>query len=113
MFDNSPPSGKPGLLFGLIEGDAARKWGPRPAAERKAAVLKQFATFFGPNALKPTGYLEHDWAAPGMWTEYGATLRAPIGRIHWASTETATEFCGFMDGAISAGEGAAREAMAA
>jgi monoamine oxidase len=124
VFDNSPPSGKPGVLFGLIEGDAARKWGPRSAAERKAAVLKQYATFFGPKGLSPTGYLEHDWAnepwirggasfglPPGTWTEYGSALRAPVGRIHWASTETATEFCGFMDGAISAGERAAREVL--
>jgi monoamine oxidase len=115
VFDNSPPDGKPGVLYGLIEGDAAREWGPRPAAERRAAVLDAFARFFGPQAREPIDYLEQDWAsmpwirggatmvfAPGTWSEYGAALRAPVDRIPWAGTETAIEQWGSMDGAISA-----------
>lgn len=26
---------------------------------------------------------------PGVWLDYGEALRAPIGRLHWAGTETA------------------------
>ena len=33
----------------------------------------------------------------------GDTIRDPIGRIHFAGTETATLWSGYMDGAISAG----------
>ena len=40
---------------------------------------------------------------------YGPVLRRPIGRIHWAGTETATYWMGYMDGAVRAGERAARE----
>jgi monoamine oxidase len=122
VFDNSPPDGKPGVLYGLIEGDAAREWGPRPAAERRAAVLDAFARFFGPQAREPIDYLEQDWAsmpwirggatmvfAPGTWSEYGAALRAPVDRIHWAGTETAVEQWGSMDGAISAAMRAVHE----
>jgi len=125
VFDNSPPSGTPGALYGLIEGDAAREWGPRPAEERKAAVLEAFATFFGPEASTPTDYLEQDWATepwirggatmafgPGTWTGYGAALREPVERIHWAGAETATEACGSMDGAISAAQRAVQEVLA-
>jgi monoamine oxidase len=125
VFDNSPPSGSPGALYGLIEGDAARTWGVRPAAERKAAVLEAFATFFGAQAREPSDYLEQDWAsmpwiqggatmvfAPGTWTEYGAALRTPVGRIHWAGTETATEQWGSMDGAVIAAVRAVREVLA-
>ena len=36
-------------------------------------------------------------------------IRAPIGRIHLAGTETATVWTGYMEGAIQAGERAARE----
>ena len=36
-------------------------------------------------------------------------LREPTGRIHYAGTETATEWSGYMDGAVQAGERAARE----
>jgi monoamine oxidase len=125
VFDNSPPDGKPGVLYGLIEGDAAREWGPRPAAERRAAVLDAFARFFGPQAREPIDYLEQDWAsmpwirggatmvfAPGTWSEYGAALRAPVDRIHWAGTETAIEQWGSMDGAISAALRAVHEVLA-
>jgi monoamine oxidase len=125
VFDNSPPSGTPGVLYALVEGDAARTWGDRPAAERKAAVLDALATFFGPQARTPTDYLEHDWAAvpwirggastafaPGAWTEYGEALRTPVDRIYWAATETAVEQWGSMDGALSAAERAVHEVLA-
>ena len=50
---------------------------------------------------------------PGVLTEYGPALRQPSGRIHWAGTETATNWIGYMDGAVDAGQRAAAEAMAA
>ena len=40
---------------------------------------------------------------PGVMTEYGSALRAPVGRIHWAGTETATVWTGYMDGAVQSG----------
>jgi monoamine oxidase len=49
---------------------------------------------------------------PGVWTQYGPALRAPIGRLHWAGTETATIWNGYMDGAIQSGERAANEVRA-
>ncbi|HLY32828.1 MAG TPA: FAD-dependent oxidoreductase, partial [Ktedonobacterales bacterium] len=48
---------------------------------------------------------------PGVWTTYGHVLRAPIGRLHWAGTETATEWNGYMDGALQSGERAAHEVI--
>jgi monoamine oxidase len=45
--------------------------------------------------------------------DYGEQLRKPSGRIHWAGTETATIWNGYMDGAIrrvSARPGGARPA---
>ena len=50
---------------------------------------------------------------PGVLTSLGFALRRPCGRIHWAGTETAEAWCGYMDGAISSGERAAREVRAA
>ena len=46
---------------------------------------------------------------PGVWSDFGAALRAPVGRIHWAGTETAEVFTGYMDGAVRSGERAATE----
>lgn len=40
-------------------------------------------------------------------------LREPVGRIHWAGTETSPVMNGFIDGAVRSGERAAREVLAA
>jgi len=44
---------------------------------------------------------------------YGEALRAPVGRIHWAGTETATRWNGYIEGALQSGERAAAEVLAA
>ena len=54
---------------------------------------------------KPTG--------PGLISHYGAAIREPIGRIHWAATETSDHFSGYMEGGVRAGHRAAREALRA
>ena len=41
------------------------------------------------------------------------SLREPIGPIHWAGTESATYWQGYMDGAVSSGNRAAGEVSAA
>lgn len=38
-------------------------------------------------------------------------IRKPIGNIYFAGTETATKWPGYMDGAVEAGERAAREVL--
>ena len=115
---------QPGLV-GFIEGAPAREWGARPAAQRRTAVLRDFARFFGSEAEAPTEYVDQDWAAerwtggcsagvmpPGTLSQYGFALRAPVARLHWAGSETAVEWHGYMDGAIESGERAAREVLA-
>lgn len=39
------------------------------------------------------------------------TLRDSIGRVHFAGTETAWEWSGYINGAIASGERAAKEAL--
>ena len=123
-FDNSPESGKPGILMGFIEGNEARIWGRRALEERRAAVLACLVRYFGEKAAQPYEYIEQNWAdeeytrgcyagimIPGGWTTYGEALRAPIGRLHWAGTETATVWNGYLDGAIQSGQRAAIEVL--
>jgi monoamine oxidase len=122
IFDNSPPDLSCGVLLGFLEGAHARRIGKLPPEERKELVLSRFAKFFGPRAADPDEYVERDWAAEewsrgcyggrfgtGVWTSYGEALREPVGRIHWAGTETAEVWNGYMDGAVRSGERAARE----
>ena len=50
---------------------------------------------------------------PGVLTGCGPTLRTPVGPIHWAGTETATVWSGYIEGALESGERAAAEVAAA
>jgi monoamine oxidase len=96
------------------------------AEERRGLILSGFAKFFGPRAADPNEYVERDWAAEewsrgcyggrfggGGWTGYGEALREPVGLTHWAGTETAEVWNGYMDGAIRSGERTAREVLIA
>ena len=124
-FDNSPPDARPGVVFGFIGGQDARVWGARSEAARRRAVIDQFVTLFGEKARSPRSYVEGKWAdelwtrgcpvgwtAPGVLLDYGPAIREPIGRVHWAGTETSTYWNGYMDGAVRSGERAAREILA-
>jgi monoamine oxidase len=123
-FDDSPPSGRPGVVFGFVGGDRSRQFHALSPAKRKAAIVAQFTQFFGAGAAKPIDYLESYWAGerwsrgcpvgiagPGVYTAYGPALRRPVGRIHWAGTETSTFWNGYMDGAVRSGTRAAAEIL--
>jgi monoamine oxidase len=124
-FDNSPPSGSPGVLMGFIEGKEARVWARRSDAERRDAVISCFIRYFGQAAARAEQYVERDWMAeeftrgcygahfaPGVWTSYGQAWRAPVGRVYWAGAECAPQWNGYMEGAVRSGEATA-EAVAA
>lgn len=128
-FDDSPPfatsSRGPGIIFGFVGGDNARAYSAMSAASRKAAVLKQYANYFGSQALDATAFFETMWSgqewtrgcpvgipSTGTLLAYGPWLRQPIGKIHWAGTETSPYWNGYMDGAVRSGERAADEVLA-
>ena len=125
-FDDSPPSGKPGIVFGFVGGDEARKYNASSPASRRAAVLGQFKEFFGPQALTPRAFFDTIWTdeqwtrgcpvgipTVGTLSALGPHLKAPVGHIHWAGTETSDYWNGYMDGAVRSGERAASEVLAA
>lgn len=126
VFDNTPPDpGAPGVLLAFVGGSTWREYGTMPFAQRRAAVLQGFADMFGPSALTPIDFVEHDWNLdawttggpvaiykPGVMSTYGSSIRTPFGRVHWAGTETSTYWTGYMDGAVRAGERAAAELLA-
>ena len=119
-FDNSPPSGTPGVLMGFMEANDGRRWARATPDERREAAVACFVRYFGPRAAHPVEYLERDWMAeefsrgcygahftPGVWTAYGEALRTPVGRIHWAGAECSPVWNGYMEGAVRSGESTA------
>jgi monoamine oxidase len=87
-------------------------------------MIDAMTRIFGPKAKDSTGYIEGVWpneeysrgcwgyTPPGILTGFRDALTKPVGRIHWAGTETELgPFSGFMDGAIRTGERAAAEIL--
>lgn len=121
-FDGTPPDSTRGILVGFIEGREAAHWAEQSKVDRRQAVLSCLARFFGEQALAPERYVDHVWAAeefsrgcyagvagPGLVSRVGDSVRRPLGRVHWAGTETATHWNGYIEGAILSGERAANE----
>ena len=116
----------PGILNTFAVGPHARTLAHLDPAGRRQAVVAEMATRFGPKAAKVRDFVEQEWAgeewtrgcfmshyAPGVMTQFGHLVREPVGRVHWAGTETSAVMNGFIDGAVRSGERAADEVVAA
>ena len=121
-FDNSPQDGSQGVLMGFVLGNQAKAFAGLSDEDRKSSALQSFATFFGEQARTPLRYLDHsfmneEWSrgcyaglmGPGVWTTLGPFLCEPVGRIHWAGTETSDVWNGYIEGAVRSGERVAKE----
>jgi monoamine oxidase len=124
LYDNTSHDEKQPALVGFIVGSQARHWSSQPEADRRRRVISKLERYFGEEARSLQEYHELDWGAepwsrgcpvgglpPGVLTHSFAHLRKPEGRIHWAGTEAATEWMGYMEGAIQSGERAADEVL--
>ena len=126
--DDCKPDGSRPCLMGFVVAGEQRRLSRLTRAERIAALTAQYATVFRCTAaLEPTGYIDADWSedpfsggcptaipGPGFIAgegRYWEAIRTPLGRIHWAGTETATHWTGYMAGAVEAGERAANEVL--
>lgn len=131
-FDVSPPARDDGqapgvllALMGLAATDDPEIMAPSAADERRQRVLRDLASFFGPQARSPVGYIEQDWSQepwqsgclprlqPGVLGRYHDWLTKPAGPLHRAGTETSYQWEGHMEGAVRSGIRAAAEVAAA
>lgn len=120
IYDNSPPSGAPGVLVTFLAGENADRVAHWTPAERREAVLAGFARYVGPRAHEAVDVIELDWTAE-EWTRgaysatfgvgglarFGPDLRRPLGPISWACTDIAGFGNMHMEGAIRSGKAAA------
>ena len=125
-FDVSPPAsnGSIGAILGFVEADSMRELDVVPISEIQDRVTKDYVRYFGPQAANATQWVFKRWddnvysrggptalAGTGTLTAYGPALRNACGGIHWAGTEAAEYWTGYMDGAIRSGERAAGEVL--
>lgn len=126
VFDAGLPGRSEGLLVGFLEAEHGRALADATPAERKQVVIESLVRYLGEAARHPLDYVEKNWIAdewsrgcyvglaqPGALTAYGEALRTPCGRLHWAATEAATVWTGYMEGALESGERAAAEVLSA
>jgi monoamine oxidase len=115
--DASPVDASRGVLASFTFGRVAEQWDGLDPADRRAALLDALAPRFGPRVSAPreiveTAWWQQEWTRgcsfahlrPGILSRFGPLLREPMGRVHWAGTETATLSHGAMDGAVRSGE---------
>ncbi len=124
--DTTQPGHPEGVIAGYSAGPRARALAGLSESERRSAFLTMLTTRLGPKAAAPLEVLEQNWAEEqwtrgcsmghfptGVLTQYGRRLREPVGRVHWAGTETAATSYGAMDGAVRSGERVSEEILTA
>jgi monoamine oxidase len=124
--DTGQPNHAQGVVAGYSAGPRARALAALDEAARREVFVRMLTTRLGPRAADPVEVLEQNWAEEewtrgcsmghfptGVLSQYGRRLREPVGRLHWAGTETATTSYGAMDGAVRSGERVCEEILRA
>lgn len=112
VFDSSPPDG-PGHLTVLVGGPDARRIGDLTVDARRTLLLDQLEPHLGIGVRNPASWHDKVWhhdpfvgggycTLPASGTREGfyPVAHEPVGTIHWAGTETASEHAGYIEGAI-------------
>ncbi|KAI0867758.1 putative flavin-containing amine oxidase [Hypoxylon argillaceum] len=126
--DTCSPADNKYVLTCFMAGDPGREWAALPTPEREQKLLVQLEQIFGVENLRGQfkQMVTHEWVrdefsgwgcpctslTPGVLDTLGGdTLREPCGNLHFAGTETAGEWKGYMEGAVRSGERVAAEVV--
>ncbi|CAK8685069.1 unnamed protein product [Clavelina lepadiformis] len=121
-FDATTFNGDPAIV-GFIGGEHAVYWTTKSKLERESIVIQSLVAILGKEAESLLlQYADKDWCKepyqsggpvcmmqPGCLKYFHQALRRPFYSVHWAGTETAQKWTGFMDGAVESGIRAASE----
>ena len=123
----SPQSDRPTLVI-FLGGAGAYQLQALTVEEREAKIVELLVEAYGPEAASPVSFLERDWR-PDRWGAGGynnevvdsrfapphadavGVLRAGVPSITFASTELASAFPGYIEGALNAGAAAAASVL--
>jgi monoamine oxidase len=124
MIDVTPPDQERGILAGFFDARDSVKASASSPEARRSCVIEAVVAAFGTEGRESVDYQERDWTReqwsegcygaympPGVLTGWGEALRRQVGPIHWAGTETGTQWSGYIEGAIEAGRRAASEVI--
>ena len=126
--DNSPADGSRGVLVTFMVEDSGvvdpyLTWSDDVVSDRTLRARRlgeDLSTVFGDDRFTRGRYAEKSWSderwidgcvnmtAPGSLTGYTNALTMPVGRIHWAGSDTSIDdHPSYMEGAVRTGERAA------
>ena len=127
LVDTSNKAGRPGILVALATGPHAESLSQMDDETSKAAVMSHVQRVlggYGDSLTQPRNFFSMDWTSEpwslggyasrqtvGQWTAQKDTLAASRGPIHFAGTETATEWRSYMEGALQSAERASGEVL--
>jgi len=119
-FDCSPRDGSCGAIIGFLEANEMRLLDCASEDDIQKLVVEDYVNFFGPKARDVEQWIIQRWdheeysrgghfaiCPPNVMTQFGKTIREPVGNLFFAGTEASPYWAGFIDGAIRAGEIAA------
>ncbi|EWY81966.1 monoamine oxidase [Fusarium oxysporum NRRL 32931] len=127
--DSSSLPDKKYIMTCFMGSDPGRSWSLLSTKDREEALVKQIGKLFDSPDEAASEFIEmvtYEWAkdkysgwgcpcaslTPGVLDTIGAdSLRKPCGGLHFAGTETAVEWKGYMEGAVESGERAADEVI--
>ncbi|MCT0230032.1 FAD-dependent oxidoreductase [Synechococcus sp. CS-1324] len=124
LADASDPAGSPGILIALATASRADQLAALEEGQRKTLILEQIRNSLGEAPAPPIAFHSINWNGD-PWSQGGYASRLglgqssgdqpcladPIGRVHFAGTETASQWRSYMEGALQSGERAAGELL--
>jgi monoamine oxidase len=124
MYDATSYENEPALIA-FIAGEAAVDWSDQNEETRRKEIIKAFARYFGPEAENYIEYHEKNWnkepynggcptynvVTSDITQDYARATREPFLNMHLCGTESATQWQGYMDGAVESGYRVANEIL--
>lgn len=124
LFDGSKPTDSLATIVGFIGGKHLDVWQSYSTEEREKRFIDILVNNFGEKSRDVRYIHETDWTvqpwtggAPvtfmptGLLSSAGSALRDSVGRIHFAGTEAAPMWSGYIEGALRAGSIAASDVL--
>ncbi|KAL5333203.1 hypothetical protein BJX70DRAFT_392374 [Aspergillus crustosus] len=129
--DTSSIPDKKYVLTCFMSGDPGRTWAALPTGQREKALIGQIGKLFDSETEAARDFVDlvtYEWPndpysgwgcpcialTPGVLDAVGnSAARDPAGNLHFAGTETAVRWRGYMEGAVESGERAAAEVVQA
>ena len=113
VWDGTTDDGEPALVV-FCCGDPAMVWQDQDNEVRKNVIIDTLVRYFGVEAGDYVDYYEKNWnnepygggcpnisvVASGTMSDYARATREPFLNLHLCGTESATNWQGYMDGAI-------------